>query len=88
MSSGVSVKLTSLILFKQYNKHQKGGIKRMLEEYPDVMTTKEVMEVLAISKELLYELVRLKQLPAYRLGKKSWRFNKSSLINHLINLEK
>ena len=60
----------------------------MLEEYPDILTSKEVMEILAISKELLYKLVNSKQLPAYRLGDKSWRINKTSLINHLIALEK
>jgi excisionase family DNA binding protein len=60
----------------------------MLEEYPDVMTAKEVMEVLAVSKELLYDLIREKQLPAYKLGKKYWRINKTSLADYLYALEK
>ena len=60
----------------------------MLEEYPDILTTKEVMEILAISKELLYKLIHAERLPAYRLGGKSWRINKASLIEHLISLEK
>ena len=60
----------------------------MLDEYPDVLTTREVMEVLAVSKDLLYKLIETDQIPAYRLGKKSWRINKTSLINHLLALEK
>jgi len=60
----------------------------MLEKYPDIMTAKQTMEALGVSKELLYELIRTKQLPAYRLGKKSWKINKSSLIEHLKGLER
>ena len=29
----------------------------MLEEYPDVLNTKEVMEILDITKNLMYELI-------------------------------
>ena len=60
----------------------------MLKDYPDVLTAKDAMKILSISKELLYDLINSKQLPAYRLGKKSWRINKESLINYLIALEK
>lgn len=59
----------------------------MLEKYPDVLTAKDVMEILSINKGLLYELIHNGQLPAYRLGSKKWRFNKESLINYLISLE-
>jgi len=60
----------------------------MLEEYPDILTTRDVMEILGISKELMYKLINSGQLPAYRLGSKTWRINKTSLINHLVSLEK
>ena len=59
----------------------------MLEDYPDVLTTREVMEILDITKNLLYELIHTKQLPAYRIGKKKWRINKNSLIGYLSRLE-
>ena len=59
----------------------------MLEDYPDVLTTREVMEILDITKNLLYELIHTKQLPAYRIGKKKWRINKNSLIDYLSRLE-
>lgn len=59
----------------------------MLDEYPDVLTTREVMEILDITKNLLYKLIHTKQLPAYRIGSKKWRINKSSLIKYLYSLE-
>lgn len=59
----------------------------MLDEYNDILKAREVMKILGVSKELLYELVHTEQLPAYRIGKKGWRFNKQSLISHLTALE-
>ena len=59
----------------------------MLEEYPDILNTREVMEILDITKNLLYRLIHTNQLPAYRIGKKKWRINKNSLIEYLYNLE-
>ena len=55
----------------------------MLEEYPDILTSREIREILAVSKELLYELIKTKRIPAYKLGKKEWRFNKAELIECL-----
>ena len=55
----------------------------MLEKYPDVLNTQEVMEILGITKNLLYELIHKQEIPAYRLGKKKWRINKDSLIKYL-----
>ena len=60
----------------------------MLEEYPDILTTQQVIKILSVSRELLYELIHTKQIPAYRLGKKAWRFNKKSIIKRLNTLEK
>ena len=59
----------------------------MLDEYPEVLNTKEVMEILDITKNLLYKLIHTKQLPAYRIGEKKWRINKNSLIEYLHKLE-
>ena len=58
----------------------------MLDEYPDVLNTKEVMEILDITKNLLYKLIHTKQIPAYRIGTKKWRINKNSLIEYLYDL--
>jgi excisionase family DNA binding protein len=59
----------------------------MLDEYPDILNSKEVMEILGISKNTLYELIKNGNIPAIRLGKKLWRIHKESLLK-FINIEK
>jgi excisionase family DNA binding protein len=59
----------------------------MLDGFPDIMNSKDVMSVLDIKKELLYELIKQKKIPAYKIGKKEWRFNKDTLLKHLHKLE-
>ena len=51
----------------------------MLEEYPDVLNTNEVMEILDITKNLMYELIH----SAIKIGKKQWRITKDDLITYL-----
>lgn len=57
----------------------------MLEIYPDVLTINETIEILGVSRNMLYELIHTGTLPAYRLGKKIWRINKIDLISFLKN---
>lgn len=57
----------------------------MLEEYPDVLTINETIEILGVSRNLLYDLIHSGTLPAIRLGKKIWRINKPDLIAYLKN---
>ncbi len=57
----------------------------MLSEYPDVLTIREAMEILGVSKNTIYELVRNDTIHAFRLGAKIWRINKSGLIDYLNN---
>lgn len=59
----------------------------MLENYPDVLTSRDIMEILNIDKSLLYELLQSRQIPAYRIGNKKWRVNKDSFIEYLKRLE-
>ena len=58
----------------------------MLKDYPDILNSKQVMEILDISKEFLYKLIKSKRLPCYRIGNKDWRFNKAELIAHIKSL--
>lgn len=60
----------------------------MLENYPDILNSKQVMQILGISKELLYKLIKAKRLPCYRIGGKDWRFNKEALTAHINSLSK
>jgi len=55
----------------------------MLNDYPDVLTINEAKEILGISRNLIYDLIHSGTLPAFRLGEKIWRINKSSLIAYL-----
>ncbi len=55
----------------------------MLEAYPDVLTLNETLEILGISRNMLYDLIHTGQIPAYRLGRKIWRINKTNLIDYL-----
>ena len=53
----------------------------MLEDYPDILTPKEVMEILGISKNTLYQLINNGSIPATRLGRKLWRIQKQALMD-------
>ena len=55
----------------------------MLEEYPDVLSINETMEILGISRNLLYNLIHTGTIPAMRIGKKLWRINKQALIKYI-----
>lgn len=56
----------------------------MLYNYPDILTGKDVMRILSISKNTLYHLIQSERLPAFRLGKKSWRFRREDLERYLL----
>ena len=55
----------------------------MLEEYPDVLNTCEVMEILDITKNLMYKLIHENEIRAFRVGGRRWRVNKDDLIDYL-----
>ncbi len=55
----------------------------MLEDYPDILTPKEVMEILGISKNTLYQLINNGEIPGTRLGRKLWRIQKQALLDFL-----
>jgi len=58
----------------------------MLNDYPCILNSAEVMQILDISKKKLYNLIQTKQIPSYKLGR-SYRFNKDTLIRHLKTIE-
>ncbi len=58
----------------------------MLSEYSDILTPKEVMDILSISKNTLYTMIRHNEIPAFRLGPRCWRFQKADLIHYLKNV--
>jgi len=60
------------------------GGNNMLEDYPDVLSINETIEILGISRNLLYDLIHSGTIPAFRLGEKIWRINKPVLISYLL----
>lgn len=55
----------------------------MLEDYPDILTPQEAMEILGIGKNLFYKLLKDDVIPAKRIGKKVWRIVKKDLISYI-----
>ena len=60
----------------------------MFEDYPDVLSSRDVMQMLNLSKEVLYKLIKANRLPAYRIGNKNWSFNKKDIVAQLDALGK
>lgn len=58
----------------------------MLEDYQDYLTPREVQMILGVSATTVYELMKSKQIPAFKLGKKMWRIPKQSLVDYLSNV--
>lgn len=56
----------------------------MLSEYPDILTTLEVCQLLKISKNTLYKLIHSRQLKAKKVAR-HYRIQKSELL-HFIDM--
>lgn len=50
----------------------------MLDEYSDVLTVKEVREILFIGKEKAYRMLKSGEIPAVKIGR-DWRISKRSI---------
>lgn len=53
-----------------------------LERYPDVLTFKQVQEILHVGINLLLDLLDTGEIPAFKVGK-LWRVYKKSLILYM-----
>lgn len=49
-----------------------------LDDYPDILTSQQVMEILSIGKNKLYRMIAAGQLKAFRAGRE-WRIWKKDL---------
>lgn len=59
----------------------KGEI-HMLSEYPDILTTDDVCNLLKVSKYTIYKLIHTKQLKAKKVAQ-HYRIQKSELLNYI-----
>ncbi len=50
-----------------------------LEEYPDILTSQQVMEILSGGKNKFYRMIASGQLKAFRAGRE-WRIRKIDLL--------
>lgn len=54
----------------------------MLENHPDILSTKDVCKILRISPHTLYKLIESKKLPAKKIGGK-YKIRKDNLLKLL-----
>lgn len=50
-----------------------------LEDYPDILTSLQAMEILSVGKNTLYRMIASGQLKAFRAGRQ-WRIRKIDLL--------
>jgi len=56
----------------------------MLEDYPEILKPKDLIEILDLSKNTVYDMLNNRIIPAYRVGNsKLWRINKCDLEDYL-----
>ena len=56
----------------------------MLSNYDDILTVSEVMDILYIGKNTVYQLLASGHLKGFRIGK-SWRIPREFLIEYIIS---
>lgn len=54
----------------------------MFETYSDIVTPKELCEMLNISPKKVYELLKTNQIPSRRIGR-VYRIQKNSVIHYM-----
>lgn len=64
------------------NNNQMKGDLTMLNEYGDVLTVEDVMEILGIGKNTTYELLRTGEIKCFRI-KGKWKIPKQSIIGYI-----
>lgn len=54
----------------------------MLSEYKDVIATKDLCDILSISKKTAYQLLQSGEIPSRRIGR-VYKIRKTAVINYL-----
>ena len=60
--------------------------KMMFPDYPDIVTARQLMEMLGISRKMTYSLIANGEIRAVKIGK-SYKIPKVSVINYIMNGE-
>lgn len=59
----------------------------MLENYPDILTIKDIMDILKVGRSLAYKLLQTGKIKSKRIGEKKYLISKIAVINYIKNLE-
>ena len=54
----------------------------MFTDYGEILTVQEIMEILFVGKNTVYELLNSGELKGFRIGK-TWRVTKESLVSFI-----
>jgi excisionase family DNA binding protein len=54
-------------------------------QFPEVMCMKEAADFLGVSTDALYQYVKKKKVPSFRLGNR-WKFSKTALVNWMLRI--
>lgn len=54
-----------------------------LYNYPDILTVEETMDILKIGRGQCYELLSLNRLKGFKIGSKTWKIPKDSIIEFI-----
>lgn len=69
---------------KVTNKKERALI-MILNNYPDILTIDEVMEILLIGRSQCYELLSSGKLKSFKVGKKTYKIPKEAVIEFIRN---
>ena len=56
----------------------------MLDNYPDVLSFRQVMEITHVGRNLLLRLLNIGEIPAFKMGK-LWKVYKQDLIQYMLD---
>ncbi len=56
----------------------------MLDNYPDVLSFRQVMEITHVGRNLLLRLLNSGEIPAFKMGK-LWKVYKQDLIQYMLD---
>ena len=68
---------------KHMDKKRKKELFLMFEEYEDLVGIEELCSMLSIGKTMAYEMLRSKQIKAFRIGR-SWKIPKKSVEEYIL----
>lgn len=57
----------------------------MLDQYNDVLTVRDLQEILGIGRNMVYRMLQSGQIAGIRIGQKKWRIPKTAVLDFLKN---